>query len=105
MLEKKIKLVEEGKSRIFKDWNHHAGITKEDFIEGLKWVCSDPCDGSTGGQPGRLTRELGCRPERGLIRIKRQYDYETGVLAFYEIETGQLWSKSGTASISARDAI
>jgi hypothetical protein len=104
MLKTKIKLVEEGKSRIFADWSRHAGVTKEQFIEGLKWVCSDPCDGSTGGHPGRLTRELGCHPERGLVKIKRQYD-ETGGVVFYEIETGQLWSKLGTASISARDKI
>lgn len=49
----KIKLVELGKSEVFAKWQELGLITKEEFIEALKWVCEDPLD-----EKGRLTREI-----------------------------------------------
>ena len=89
------KIVREGNSKIFKDWHEHAGITEEDFLTELKWLCEDTCD-----KFDRLTRELGCDPKRGLVRLKRVNDPFT---AFYEVESHKLWC--GRPSISARDRI
>ena len=49
----KVKLVESGKSEIFSKWQELGLITKEEFIENLKWVCEDPLD-----EKGKLTREI-----------------------------------------------
>lgn len=49
----KVKLVESGKSKVFAKWQELGLITKEEFIENLKWVCEDPLD-----EKGRLTREI-----------------------------------------------
>ena len=49
----KIKLVELGKSEVFAKWQELGLITKEEFIENLKWVCEDPFD-----EKGKLTREI-----------------------------------------------
>lgn len=99
----KEKIVLLGKSKVFEDWNINSGITQEDFLTHLEWLHEDPADGSTGGGIGQLTRELGCDPKRGLVRIKRVYDH-TGWVTMREIESNQLWDKS-KPSISARDRI
>lgn len=49
----KIKLVELNKSKVFAKWQELGMITKEEFIENLKWVCEDPLD-----EKGKLTREI-----------------------------------------------
>ena len=49
----KVKLVESGKSKVFAKWQELGLITKEEFIENLKWVCEDPLD-----EKGKLTREI-----------------------------------------------
>lgn len=49
----KIKLVELGTSEVFAKWQELGLITKEEFIEALKWVCEDPLD-----EKGKLTREI-----------------------------------------------
>lgn len=38
----KKRLVQEGKSQIFKNWADHSSITAEEFLENLEWVCDDP---------------------------------------------------------------
>lgn len=38
----KKRLVQEGKSQIFKNWASHSSITAEEFLENLEWVCDDP---------------------------------------------------------------
>jgi hypothetical protein len=108
-----IRKIKPEESRIFRSWSKHAGITWEDFCEGVEWVRQDPCDGSTGGMIGQLTRELGCDRKRGLVRLDRRYDAtknRTGFLGFYEQEfmpghpgLHLLWCHG--VSISARDRI
>ena len=78
----KRKAVIEGKSAIFKDWQAHSTITKEEFIEALDWLCSDPLD-----KKGRLTREIGLTPS-GIIKLNRVYN-NVGLCAFYY--EGELW--------------
>lgn len=86
-LEIKIKIVEKGESTIFKNWHENAGIKKEDFIEGLKWLEGDPRD-----EKNRMTRELGC-DKNGLVKLVRAYDDIAGLITFYEAESGGLWNK------------
>ena len=72
----KVKLIDAGKSKIFDNWKAHSNITREQFIEGVKWLCADTLD-----EKGRLTRELGLSPN-GLIRLKRVYD-NYDMVSFY----------------------
>jgi hypothetical protein len=94
-------------SKIFCDWNKNAGVTWEDFCAGVEWVKQDPCDGSTGGREGQLTRELGCDRKRGLVKLTREYTH--GLVTFYECTPAKklrpLWNTYTGASISARDRI
>lgn len=68
----KKKLVAENHSEVFKNWHEVAGITKEEFLEALKWVCDDPKD-----EKKRLTREIGLivTPD-AKIRYRVKYDPE-----------------------------
>lgn len=121
-LESKRKLVLDGKSRIFSNWQHYAGITAEDFIAALEWLHDDPMT------DGRLTRELGCTmpanagipadklamwgdmPEHapgvdGLHRLTRSY-YADGTFQGFFDENGHRWGGlHGDVSISCIDNI
>lgn len=102
-LEIKKRLVREGKSRIFNEWKSVAGITEEEFIAGLEWLEADPRDGSTGGFVGRMTRDLGCDPKRGLVKLVRCYSEDKHGVVIYEMEKKCLWS--GTMRINMMDQI
>lgn len=118
----KEKIVREGGSAVFNSWSERAGVTEEDFLAGLRWLCGDPQTG------GLLRRELGCicDPETlpcknetdrelwgrssthtgrtGLVRLTRVYDAD-GLCSLYD-EAGELWiSAPNRASISLRDRI
>ena len=62
--ETKKKIVLAGESRIFNNWKEHSTITREEFLEALEWVCSDPLK-----EDGRMTREIGLTPTR-IIRTE-----------------------------------
>lgn len=117
----KAKIVKAGASKVFQSWNHYAGITMDDFLDGLKWLCDDPMD-----EQGRYTRELGCvrHPDAGmsedekalwgevphtpgiarLYRLTRCYTQDGGC-AFYD-EDGHIWGgTTDYASISAGDRV
>ena len=80
----KKKIVMNGGSRIFKNWNQLVpNLTEEMFIDALKWVCEDPKD-----EKGRLTREIGLT-KNGIVKLKRSYD-QGGMCAFY-YQKGKLW--------------
>ena len=70
-LENKIKPVNEDKSKIFNNWNCHTGITKDKFIEALKWLEEDPMIDVAVVK--RLSREIGCKANGELIHGKRVY--------------------------------
>ena len=98
-------IVRKGGSRIFQNWNEWAGISMEDFLEGLKWVCGDPLN-----EFGRMTRELGCiipgGAEKGkgtLVKLVRGYYADGSFRGFYHEDTGMFWE--GRVSISAKDNI
>jgi hypothetical protein len=94
-----------GDSNIFKNWQEFTGITKEEFVAGLEWLCADPCD-----KHGRLTRELGCTQGRGIVKLVCTYD-RTGLHLWEEgsdIPWGgyiDVYTGKAFPSISARDSI
>lgn len=116
----KAKIVRAGASRVFNSWQRNAGITMDDFLAGLSWLCDDP------RPDGKLTRELGCsgmigaertpeermiwgEPQRpsdiGLHHLTRCY-YQDGTFAGFRDENGQRWeSNAYRASISALDRV
>lgn len=49
----KEKIVMNDGSKVFKNWNQFGMISKNEFLEALKWVCMDPMDN------GRITRKIG----------------------------------------------
>ena len=40
----KEQLVRSGKSKIFNNWHEFAGVSMDDFLEGLLWLEEDPGD-------------------------------------------------------------
>ena len=98
-IEIKEKIVREGGSTVYESWHKVCGITMEDFIDGLRWLCEDPM---TDGHP---TRELGCkRGDSRLHRLTRVYTYD-GPMALYD-EDGHIWGGTQDyASFNARDRI
>lgn len=116
----KAKIVRAGASRVFNSWHENSGISMEDFLEGLRWLCDDPM---TDGHP---TRELGCirkadtgyTPEQlailgevedgenvGLHRLTRSYHRDGSFAGFYD-EDGLVWGKgSDRASINRLDRV
>ena len=101
-IEKAIKSVKAGNSKVFKNWHEHAGITEDEFIEGLNWLYDDPLynDGN-GSEDGRLKKELGC-DKSGIHKLFRSYSEDGDFLGFYD-EGNLLWS--GTVSISPVDRV
>lgn len=98
----KEKIVKKGESKIFKNWNEFSGVSMEDFLKGLKWVCEDP-EEDFGNGIIRMTRELGCRPNGELVKLKRANSKTGDFLGFYIIETGLLWN--GNVSINCRERV
>ena len=98
LYETKKKQIESGKSEIFNNWHDSTGLTMKNFLEGLKWLEADPLTDT-----GLLTRELGCRKNGDLVKIKRCYSADC-MVAFYEEESGFLWNKSNP-SINKGDRI
>lgn len=118
----KEKIVRNGDSKVFKNWQENSNITMEDFLDGLRWLCDDPMT------DGKLTRELGCirRADSGwsdkdreilnpiephnpgvdrIYRLTRVY-WQDGSFRGFVDETGHTWGGSTEcASISARDRI
>ena len=74
--ETKKKIVLTGESCIFNNWKEHSTITREEFLEAIEWVCSDPLK-----EDGRMTREIGLTPT-GIIKLHRCYGLD-GICTFY----------------------
>lgn len=101
------KIVEAGDSKLFLNWHLHTGISAEDFLEGIKWLCEEPirypADDRNYYAAGRLRRELGIRRDGTLVHLKRTYG-KGGACAIYEDKPGgALWY--GLPSLSAADRI
>lgn len=81
--EKIEKRVRAGESKIFQNWHENAGVSVEAFLDAVKWLSEDPMlDGY------RVTREIGCKRNGELVKIRRVYDRGTGLVGFYELESG-----------------
>lgn len=84
----KKKIVENGNSRIFKEWCMVLPtLTKEEFLENLRWVCDDPT--TDGKRTGKVTRDIGLTPN-GIVHINRSIDVWYTVL--YRADTHELWN-------------
>ena len=70
-LETKIWLTETGKSRIFENWHKFTGVSKDEFIEALKWLDADPGEKYDNGVFLITTRFIGCKEDGTLVRGKR----------------------------------
>lgn len=80
-------IVENGESRVFKNWQEHSNITKEDFLEAMEWLLADPMD-----KKNRMTREIGLEPA-GIVKLRRSYG-TCGVCTFYHFaENGKLGTR------------
>lgn len=124
----KAAIVRKGGSTVFANWRATAGITQDEFLDALRWVCADP-----NAVDGRLTREIGldvthdakikalmesdASPEqkrafggawdegkaRGrIVRLTRHYD-NLGEFAGFFTEGGRRWA--GSVSLNARDHV
>lgn len=126
----KKKLVLLGESRVFNDWHEHSGISKDDFINGLIWICSDPGytyvwdesemkwkltaesaeEVKAAGKEVQwlLSRELGIDDDGNLHLLKRLYYENCSFAGFFESKSTSfsvLERWNGYVSISANDRI
>lgn len=100
-LEIKKNIVLKGESKVFQNWHEFTGVSMEDFIAGLEWLCEEPIR-----ENGKLRRELACRRDGTLLRLTRMYD-KNDFCVFVDEQTHRVWSGDGMnkISISADDRI
>lgn len=101
IFEAKKKLVNEDKSEVFKEWNEFSGITKEEFIKGLKWLESDPMVEVDGKE--RESRAIGCKKD-GTLEYGEIY-YFKNFKAIYPISLNLSGLDFPKMSISKRDIL
>lgn len=101
IFEAKKKLVNEDKSEVFKEWNEFSGITKEEFIKGLKWLESDPMVLVDGKE--RESRAIGCKKD-GTLEYGEIY-YFKNFKAIYPISLNLSGLDFPKMSISKRDIL
>lgn len=102
--ERKAERVLCGKSKIYENWKAFAGVSVEDFLAGLKWVCEDPLkDYGITYEKIQMTRELGCTPNGELVKLRRVYD-DLG--DFVSVYADEKWGSRWTGPcINCRDQI
>lgn len=59
----KREIVLSGNSQILKNWTELTGISADEFLEALEWVCNDPLT-----EWGRITRKIGLT-ENGIVKL------------------------------------
>lgn len=100
------KIVSAGDSKIFQNWHDFAGITEEDFLEGIHWLCEERRYPKGHKWAGLLRRELGCTKD-GLVKLRRVYTSDGcggWLCTLYECRPmGCLWR--GYVSLSADDRV
>lgn len=102
-LENKIKLVNEGKSKVFNNWTYQTGVTKGEFIEALKWLEEDPM--TVVADTKRLSREIGCKANGELIHGKRVYLKNGEFYGIYPEDTNLTLQDFPKVSINKEDWI
>ena len=71
-------IVESGGSKVFNAWHELVpSLTKEEFVENLKWLCEDPC------------AEYG---NEGIIHLQKKYP-KVGPASYFT-EDGKRWEGS-----------
>ena len=101
IFEAKKKLVNEDKSEVFKEWNEFSGITKEEFIKGLKWLESDLMVEVDGKE--RASRAIGCKKD-GTLEYGEIY-YFKSFRAIYPINLNLSGLDFPKMSINKRDIL
>lgn len=101
VFEAKKKLVNEDKSETFKEWNEFSGITKKEFIKGLKWLESDPMVEVDGKE--RVSRAIGCKKD-GTLEYGEIY-YFKNFRAIYPINLNLSGLDFPKMSINKRDIL
>ena len=102
-LENKIKLVNEGKSKVFNNWTYQTNVTKDNFIKELKWLEEDPMVMVAGVK--RLSREIGCQANGELIHGKRFYLKNGEFCGIYPEDTNLTLQDFPKVSINKEDWI
>ena len=98
-----LKLVNEGKSKVFNNWTHQTGVTKDKFIEALKCLEGDPMVIVAGVK--RLSREIGCKANGELIHGKRVYLKNGEFCGIYPEDTNLTLQDFPKVSINKEDWI
>ena len=102
VFEAKKKLVNEDKSEVFKEWNKCSGITKEEFIKGIRWLEADPMVEVPNGEE-RESREIGCKEDGSLIY--GEIHYIKGFRIIYPINLNLSGLDFPKRSINKRDIL
>lgn len=102
-LENKIKLVNEGKSKVFNNWTYQTNVTKDNFIEALKWLEEDPMTVVVGVK--KLSREIGYKANGELIHDKRFYLKNEEFCGIYPEDTNLTLQDFPKVSINKEDWI
>ncbi len=100
----KKKIVESGNSEVFKYWHENAGISMEDFLAELKWLCEDPYK-IFSRKCAKMTRQLGCTKDGELVRLFRVYARNADFLGFYRESNGERWSNIEGVTLSCQDRV
>ena len=84
-------IVESGGSKVFNAWHELVpSLTKEEFVENLKWLCEDPC-AEYGNEGIIASRSIGLTPE-GIIHLQKKYP-KVGPASYFT-EDGKRWEGS-----------
>ena len=119
-LNTKLKILENGGSEVFSNWEKYGLITKEEFTSALTWLCHDPLD-----EKHRLTRAIGLyvtpdmeekvlketnpkfytghdenKLKGHIVKLKYSHNDNLGATYICDFETGRLWDGNGRRKIS-----
>lgn len=80
------KIVKNAESKVFKEWRNLAGITQEQFLEALLWLCEDPKNGGSDGK--HMTRQIALA--NGYIKKLARVHEKLGFVRFVD-ENSRPW--------------
>lgn len=79
LFEAKKKIILNNDSKIFNNWREATGISQEDFLEGIKWLCEEEKD-----KKGMDVRAMGCSSDGKIVKLRRIRDKYGEFVGFYE---------------------
>lgn len=104
--ERVVERVNNGTSVIFENWHEHTGISKEKFLEGIKWLYEEPVYFPSDKRlhnHDKLRRQLGINNDGTLVYLDRVYFENGDFCGFYDTKTHHRWY--GNTSLNADDRI